>query len=134
MTTTEKLTPGHPIGKCGAAIRSREDHYVKLGNITFDCADVLRVARFWSAALERPLDERSNEYFASIGGTDPERVEPAWYFARVPEAKQAKNRVHVDLISPDPLAVQRLLSLGATVVGEHEVPGGKPPMDHHARS
>jgi len=104
--------------------RSREDHSMKLGNITIDCADVLRVARFWSAVLERALDERSSEHFASIGGTDPERAEPAWYFARVPEPKQAKNRVHLDLTAPDPDAVQRLVSLGATVVGEHEVPGG----------
>jgi hypothetical protein len=97
---------------------------VKLGNITIDCADVLLVARFWSAALDRPLDERSSDYFASIGGTDPERMEPAWYFAKVPEAKLAKNRVHVDLTTPDPDAVERLVALGATVVAEHEVPGG----------
>jgi hypothetical protein len=97
---------------------------MKLGNITFDCDDVLLVARFWSAVLERPLDERSNERFASIGGTDPQRVEPAWYFTKVPELKHAKNRVHVDVTSPDPDAVPRLVALGATVVGEHEVPGG----------
>ncbi len=98
---------------------------MRLSNITMDCADVLLLARFWSAVLERPLDERSTEYFASIGGTDAERTEPAWYFARVPEAKQAKNRVHVDVTSPDPDAVQRLVALGATVVGQHEVPGGR---------
>jgi len=97
---------------------------VRLGNITIDCADVLLVARFWSAALERPLDERSSEYFASIGGTDPARSEPAWYFAKVPEPKVAKNRVHLDLTTPDPDFVQRLVALGATVVEEHEVPGG----------
>ena len=55
---------------------------MKVGNITFDCTDVLRVARFWSAVLERPLDERSGEHFASIGGADPERIEPALYHAR----------------------------------------------------
>jgi predicted enzyme related to lactoylglutathione lyase len=97
---------------------------MKLGNITIDCADVLLVARFWSAVLDRPLDARGSEHFSSIGGTDPERKEPAWYFARVPEAKQAKNRVHVDLTTPDPDAVPRLVALGATVVEEHEVPGG----------
>jgi len=96
---------------------------VKLGNITFDCADVLLVARFWSAVLDRPLDARSSEYFASIGGTDPERAEPAWYFARVPEPKQAKNRVHVDVTDADPDAVERLVALGATVIAAHEVPG-----------
>ncbi len=31
----------------------------------------------------------------------------------------AKNRVHVDLMDDDPAAVARLVTLGATVVGEH---------------
>ncbi|HMG42599.1 MAG TPA: VOC family protein [Acidimicrobiales bacterium] len=96
---------------------------LRLGNIAFDCDDVLTVARFWSAALGRPLDEGSSELWASIGGTDGARAEPAWYFNKVPESKQAKNRVHLDLTTPDPLAVDELVALGATVVGEHEVPG-----------
>ncbi len=94
------------------------------GNITVDCVDVLKVARFWSAALGRPLDPRSGEHFASIGTTDPERAEPAWYFPRVPEPKSAKNRVHLDLFDPSPSAVEDLVRLGATVVDEHELPGG----------
>ena len=97
---------------------------MKLGNVSFDCDDVLRTARFWSAVLERPLDEGSTQQFASIGGTDGRRTEPAWYFTKVPEPKLAKNRVHVDLTTPDPDAVQRLVALGAIIVGEHEMPGG----------
>ena len=97
---------------------------LRLGNITFDCDDVLKVANFWSAALGRPLDERSSEVFASIGTADGARAEPAWYFTKVPEAKQAKNRVHLDLTTPETSAVDELVALGATVVGEHEVPGG----------
>jgi hypothetical protein len=96
---------------------------VRVGNITFDCDDVLTVARFWSQALERPLDAGANELGASIGGTDPARVEPAWYFMKVPEAKAGKNRVHLDLVTPEPDAVATLVALGATVVAEHEVPG-----------
>ena len=45
---------------------------LRLGNITFDCDDVLVVATFWSTALGRPLDVGSSELFASIGGTDEE--------------------------------------------------------------
>lgn len=74
---------------------------IKVGNIAFDCADVLMVATFWSAVLERPLDDGSTAGFASIGGTDGERREPAWYFNKVPEAKRANNRVHLDLVDPD---------------------------------
>jgi predicted enzyme related to lactoylglutathione lyase len=97
---------------------------LRIGNITFDCDDVLKVAQFWAAALARPLDPRSSAGFASIGGADAERVEPAWYFEKVPERKQAKNRVHLDFVDPDASAVDRLVGLGATVVAEHEIWGG----------
>jgi hypothetical protein len=99
----------------------------RVGNVTFDCDDVLKVAVFWSEALGRPLDEGGSEFFASIGGADGQRSEPAWYFEKVPEPKQAKNRVHLDLINPDPSAVDELVRLGATVVGEHDLGGGS----HH---
>jgi hypothetical protein len=95
----------------------------RIGNIAFDCDDVLKVAAFWSAVLGRPLDKGSGELWASIGGADPARQEPAWYFTKVPEPKRAKNRVHLDLVNPDPSAVDELVRLGATVVGDHEVPG-----------
>ena len=95
---------------------------MKLGNISIDCDDVMKVATFWSAVLERPLDEGSFELFASIGGADPERAEPAWYFTKVPEPKSAKNRMHVDLTTPDPDAVDQLVALGATVIAKHEMP------------
>jgi hypothetical protein len=94
---------------------------VRVGNITVDCIDVLRVAQFWAAAMERPVDEGASEWFASIGGTDPERAEPAWYFSKVPEPKAAKNRMHVDVFDPTPDVVDRLIGLGATVVGQHEL-------------
>lgn len=92
----------------------------RVGNITVDCDDVLKVARFWSAVLGRPIDDGSSEVFASIGGADDERLEPAWYFNKVPELKQAKNRVHLDLFNPDPSAVAELLALGARVVNRHD--------------
>ena len=97
----------------------------RLGNVTFDCDDVLKVAAFWSAVLGRPLDEGSSSMFATIGGADPGRREPAWYFNKVPEPKQAKNRVHLDLVNPDRGAVDELVALGATVLSRHQLPGGK---------
>ena len=98
---------------------------IRIGNITFDCDDVLKVGGFWSDALRRPLDPGSGPGFASIGGDDPERTEPAWYFEKVPELKAAKNRMHVDLVDPDPSAVDRLVTLGASIVGEHQIGGGR---------
>jgi hypothetical protein len=84
---------------------------LKLGNVSFDCDDVMRVATFWSTALGRPLDDWSGPQFASIGTTDPDRAQPAWYFAKVPESKRAKNRVHLDLVSAEPTTVHDLVSM-----------------------
>ncbi len=95
----------------------------RTGNIAFDCDDVQGLAAFWSEVLGRPLDKGSSEFFASIGGSDGERREPAWYFTKVPESKQAKNRVHIDLVDPDPGAVDKLVTLGATVIGNHRIRG-----------
>ena len=63
---------------------------LRVGNIALDCDDVLNVARFWSAALDRPLDPRSGPQFASIGGGDADCVEPAWYFEKVPMVLRAE--------------------------------------------
>jgi Glyoxalase-like domain len=93
----------------------------RVGNIAFDCEDVLATARFWSFVLGRPLDDGGSAEFATIGGTDADRAEPAWYFNRVSEAKRAKNRVHLDMIDPNPSAVDELVALGATVVASHRM-------------
>ncbi|HEV2362424.1 MAG TPA: VOC family protein [Acidimicrobiales bacterium] len=97
---------------------------LKVGNITFDCDDALAVATFWSEALGRALDPGASPDYASIGGADPDRDEVSWYFERVPESKVAKNRVHLDLVDPDPATVERLVSLGAKVLATHEIGGG----------
>jgi predicted enzyme related to lactoylglutathione lyase len=93
---------------------------VQLANVTFDCNDTLAVARFWSAALDRPLDPEPSEYFASIGLGDRDASGPNWLFAQVPERKTAKNRCHVDLHTEDRDAVarevERLVTLGATMI------------------
>jgi hypothetical protein len=74
---------------------------VKIACITFDCADALTVARFWSAALDRPFDPNASSDFASIGfaghrdtvgWTQVERDDdPTSMFARVPGPKTAKK-------------------------------------------
>jgi hypothetical protein len=92
---------------------------LRLGNVTFDCADTLRVAGFWSAALDRPIDDEPSDGFASIGRTD--ESQPAWFFIQVPEGKAVKNRVHVDLHADDREAeVVRLVGLGARRQSDHD--------------
>ena len=112
---------------------------VKQVQVTFDCADPERVARFWCEVLgyvvppppegfatwgdfDRTLPpERQGSAFACV---DPTGVGPRLFFQRVPEGKVAKNRVHLDvragvgLVGEERLAVleaegARLEALGA---------------------
>jgi predicted enzyme related to lactoylglutathione lyase len=102
---------------------------VQIASVTVDCSDALVVGRFWSAAVGRALDAGATSDFASIGfAARRDRVgwapvdradDPTWIFAKVPEPKTAKNRVHLDLIAPDLEAeIARLVELGATRVAD----------------
>lgn len=96
---------------------------VKQVQVTFDCAEPGRVARFWSEVLgydAGPFDEHD----AWAACTDPAEVGPRLFFQRVPEGKVAKNRVHLDvrvgtgLVGEERLATleaecARLVTLGA---------------------
>jgi predicted enzyme related to lactoylglutathione lyase len=88
--------------------------------VTFDCANALATAQFWSAVLDRPLDSARmppNEFFASIGMDNPSASAHQFMFIQVPEPKSVKNRVHLDFNSDDPeTEVARVIALGATRV------------------
>ena len=88
---------------------------IRLHAVTFDCADAAVLGEFWAQALGEELDPGAGKQFASIGLRDPDRTEPRWCFAQVPEGKSAKNRMHPDVITADLEAeVERLVGLGAT--------------------
>jgi predicted enzyme related to lactoylglutathione lyase len=83
--------------------------------IVFDCQDSYAVARFWSRVLGEDLVERdAGEY--RVGR--PTQGGPILYFMNVPEVKSVKNRVHIDVMTREPMVdeVTRLTALGATVV------------------
>ncbi|HVD15037.1 MAG TPA: VOC family protein [Actinomycetota bacterium] len=89
-------------------------------NLTVDCEDALRVARFWAAALGSDVDEDSTPERAYVeaagwGG-------PNIWFRGGRGAKTAPNRVHLDLRSPTTMdqEVRRLEALGARVVARYE--------------
>ncbi|GII81854.1 hypothetical protein Sru01_68360 [Sphaerisporangium rufum] len=82
--------------------------------ITFDCADPAGLAAFWAETLGHQVQapppgfaswdealaamgvppERRNDASAVV---DPAGSGPRLFFQRVPEGKQAKNRVHLDV-------------------------------------
>jgi catechol 2,3-dioxygenase-like lactoylglutathione lyase family enzyme len=115
---------------------------VRQVQVTFDCAEPERVARFWCEVLgyvvpppppgfaswdefDRSLPaEQQGSAFACV---DPDGEGPRLFFQRVPEGKVVKNRVHLDvrvgtgLVGDERLAVleaegARLIALGASQV------------------
>jgi predicted enzyme related to lactoylglutathione lyase len=89
-------------------------------NLTVDCDDALRVARFWAAALGSDVDEDSTPeraYLEAAGWGGPN----IW-FRGGRGAKTAPNRVHLDLRSLSSMdeEVERLVALGARVVTRYD--------------
>lgn len=92
---------------------------VTLEQIVVDSADALRLARFYARVLEREVDPDGNEYFATVGKSGSAALHPALMFIQVPEVGVGKNRVHVDLVSPDRAAdIRRAVSAGAKWVAD----------------
>ncbi|MER5267893.1 VOC family protein [Actinosynnema sp. NPDC002837] len=115
---------------------------VKQFQVTFDCAEPERVARFWCEVLgyvvppapegfatwadyDRSLPPESQG--AAFACVDPTGVGPRLFFQRVPEGKVVKNRVHLcvragtGLVGAERLATleaecARLTGLGAAHV------------------
>jgi predicted enzyme related to lactoylglutathione lyase len=83
--------------------------------LVIDCADPIRLARFWASLLGGQPVEREPAW----AYVDPPDGQPRLAFQRVPEAKHAKNRLHVD-VEVDDLAAARahLEREGAEPVGE----------------
>jgi hypothetical protein len=89
-------------------------------NLTFDCDDALRVARFWAAALGSDVDEDSTSERASVEA--PGWGGPNIWFRGGRGPKRAANRLHLDLraLTSMDKEVERLVGLGATVVERFE--------------
>ncbi|MEU3860595.1 VOC family protein [Streptomyces sp. NPDC028722] len=114
---------------------------IKQFQVTFDCVQPERVARFWCEVLgyvvsapkgfatwddfdrSRPPEDQGSWWAC----TDPTGVGPRLFFQRVPEGKTVKNRVHLDvrvgtgLVGEERLATleaecARLIELGAVRV------------------
>ncbi|MEV7428607.1 VOC family protein [Nocardioides sp. NPDC092400] len=97
---------------------------VRQVQVTFDCADPERVARFWCEVLGYVVPpppegfgswadfdaslppEHQGSAFACV---DPTGAGPRLFFQRVPEGKVVKNRVHLDV------------RVGTGLVGEERV-------------
>lgn len=129
--------------------------------VTFDAHDPQSLSRFWAEAMGyvnppppgRTLEPGQDpfaawhaflaeagvpesEWSSASAAEDPEGVGPRLFFQRVPEGKEAKNRVHLDLRAAPGLRgeermaaleaeADRLVALGASRGARHEP---SPPM------
>jgi hypothetical protein len=115
---------------------------VKQFQVTFDCAEPERVARFWCEVLgyvvppppegfatwnDFDRTQPAEQQGASYACVDPTGVGPRLFFQRVPEGKTVKNRLHLDvrigrgLVGDERVAAleaecSRLVALGAVRV------------------
>src|SRR3954452_23443665 len=96
----------------------------KLTEVAIDCADPHALAGFWCSVLDYEVqDEDGADGIVTIGSplapegrNRPGPVPPTLTFARVPEPKSVKNRLHLDVSPTDrdqDAEVRRLLALGA---------------------
>ena len=71
------------------------------------------MAAFWAEVLGSTVSEGATAESAAVDGA------PRLAFHQVPEAKQVKNRLHLDLLSKEfDVELERLLGLGASQVNE----------------
>ncbi len=112
------------VGSRGAERRPQEylegrGHVV----VVIDCADLERSAAFWTAMLGYVRDGEPASPYQSLVPADGVGVE--LLLQRVPDGKETKNRLHLDLRTRDLVGeVARARSLGARPVDEQPIVEG----------
>ncbi|MGD0602921.1 MAG: VOC family protein [Streptosporangiaceae bacterium] len=102
----------------------------RLVQLVIDATDPARLGRFWAAALgwEVVTEEPDEVEIWPRGYRYPDPMALPLTFLRVPEDKDGKNRVHLDLATEtaahQAAEMERLLSLGAVPadIGQENVP------------
>ena len=98
-------------------METMSDPNFTIRQITFDCHDPSKLAKFWSAATGCEIAADYGD-FVMVDST------PALGFQRVEDPTPGKNRMHIDGGGADREdLVERLKGLGATELGAHEAPG-----------
>ena len=91
----------------------------KFTELAIDCADPHGLARFWCSVLDYEVQDEGDgivDWLPAARQAAAWPVPPTLTFARVPEGKTVKNRLHLDVNPTDreqDEEVRRLLELGA---------------------
>ncbi|HEY6497636.1 MAG TPA: VOC family protein, partial [Trebonia sp.] len=88
--------------------------------VVIDCADLERAARFWAGVLGYTAIGDAEDVYQALVPADGFGIQVL--LQRTTDAKQGKNRVHLDLRTHDLEAeVSRVTALGATVLTDAPV-------------
>ena len=90
---------GRQAGRTGSppARRYGRDMANRITSIAIDCADPELLSSFWTAVLGWQVTEREEDGVSIGAPGSPFGID----FFRVPEPKQIKNRLHLDLNATD---------------------------------
>jgi catechol 2,3-dioxygenase-like lactoylglutathione lyase family enzyme len=100
----------------------------RISHTSFDCLDAYAMSVFWSEVLgfapdpDNP-DAPGDEECMIFSADGAQRL----LFIEVPDAKQVKNRLHLDLVPVEgtrDVELARLLNLGARTVDDRRRPDG----------
>jgi predicted enzyme related to lactoylglutathione lyase len=97
---------------------------VRVQSLVLDTTDLERASRFWTHLLGVQVLTRESEWidFTPLGGDGLSLA-----LQLVPEEKVVKNRLHLDLATPDVVvAGERAALLGATPLGPLHTGDGSP--------
>jgi predicted enzyme related to lactoylglutathione lyase len=88
--------------------------------IVIDCSDLDRSARFWAEVLGYTAGPATSGRYRTLTPEDGAGIEVL--LQRTADAKQGKNRLHLDLRTADLAAeVSRVLGLGASLLTDRPV-------------
>lgn len=89
---------------------------MRINALVVDAADPERLAAFWSEVLGRPIVGRGGPYVWLRRENDL-----GLGFQKTTEPKSGKNRMHVDIASPEPAAEQRRVeALGGRRLAQYD--------------
>jgi catechol 2,3-dioxygenase-like lactoylglutathione lyase family enzyme len=92
-----------------------------VGTVMIDCNDLEAMVSFWKEILGLEEKVRYPNY-VWLGRLSEKG--PALAFQQVPEPREGKNRIHLDLAATDPGAlVARAIELGGSAVDDHQASG-----------
>ncbi|UEA57945.1 VOC family protein [Gordonia otitidis] len=90
--------------------------------ITVDALEPTTLAAWWATNLGGTIVEENDGFFVIVALG---QGQPVIGFQKVDDPTPGKNRIHLDLTSPDyPAVVDTLVENGATKIGDREIPGG----------